>query len=123
MLPGCDDPEGPILVQTEGDFAQKGRKAASKGDVSLTAAERFDGYLAIMNMSPVSCKRHLFPPAVIAHMVWLYFRFLLSLRLVEEMLWERGIIVSYETIRCWAKKFGPLASEAAKAGRQFQRKA
>ena len=60
-----------------------------------------------MNLNPVSYKRHRFPPAVIAHAVWLYFRFPLSLRLVEEMLLERGIIVSYETIRCWAKKFGP----------------
>ncbi|RUM95390.1 IS6 family transposase [Pseudaminobacter arsenicus] len=55
----------------------------------------------------VRYKRHRFPPAVIAHAVWLYFRFPLSLRLVEEMLLERGIVVSYETIRCWAKKFGP----------------
>jgi putative transposase len=55
----------------------------------------------------VSYKRHRFPPSVIAHAVWLYFRFPLSLRLVEEILLERGIIVSYETIRCWAKKFGP----------------
>lgn len=60
-----------------------------------------------MNLNPVSYKRHRFLPAVIAHAVWLYFRFPLSLRLVEEMLLERGIIVSYETIRCWAKKFGP----------------
>lgn len=59
-----------------------------------------------MSKSPVSYKRHRFPPAVIAHTVWLYFRFPLSLRLVEEMLLERSIIVSYETIRCWAKKFG-----------------
>lgn len=44
---------------------------------------------------------------MIAHAVWLYFRFPLSLRLVEEMLLERGIVASYETIRCWAKKFGP----------------
>lgn len=60
-----------------------------------------------MTRSPVSYKRHRFPPALIAHAVWLYFRFPLSLRLVEEMLLERGIVVSYETIRCWAKKFGP----------------
>ncbi|WP_440412364.1 IS6 family transposase [Neorhizobium petrolearium] len=60
-----------------------------------------------MRKSPVSYKRHRFPPAVIAHAVRLYFRFPLSLRLVEEMLLERGTIVSYETIRCWAKKFGP----------------
>jgi len=42
-----------------------------------------------------------------AHAVWLYFRFPLSLRLVEELLLERGIIVSYETIRRWGGKFGP----------------
>ena len=56
---------------------------------------------------PVSYKRHRFPPEIIAHAVWLYFRFPLSLRLVEEMLLERGIVVSYETIRRWGKKFGP----------------
>ena len=55
---------------------------------------------------PVSYKRHRFPPQIIAHAVWLYFRFPLSLRLVEEMLLERGIVVSYETIRRWAIKFG-----------------
>jgi putative transposase len=56
---------------------------------------------------PVSYKRHRFPPQIITHAVWLYFRFPLSLRLVEEMLLERGIVVSYETIRRWGKKFGP----------------
>ena len=55
----------------------------------------------------VSYKRHRFPPQIIAHAVWLYFRFPLSLRLVEEMLLERGIVVSYETVRRWALKFGP----------------
>ncbi len=55
----------------------------------------------------VSYKRHRFPLQIIAHAVWLYFRFPLSLRLVEEMLLERGIVVSYETIRRWGRKFGP----------------
>jgi len=55
----------------------------------------------------VSYKRHRFPPQIIAHAVWLYFRFPLSLRLVEEMLLERGIVISYETVRRWAMKFGP----------------
>jgi putative transposase len=55
----------------------------------------------------LSYKRHRFPPEIIAHAVWLYFRFPLSLRLVEEMLLERGIVVSYETVRRWALKFGP----------------
>jgi putative transposase len=47
----------------------------------------------------VSYKHHRFPLEIIAHAVWLYFRFPLSLRLVEEMLLERGIVVSYETVR------------------------
>jgi putative transposase len=55
----------------------------------------------------ISYKRHRFSSEIIAHAVWLYFRFPLSLRLVEEMLLERGIVVSYETIRRWALKFGP----------------
>jgi putative transposase len=59
-----------------------------------------------MILRPVSYKRHRFPPEIIAHAVWLYFRFPLSLRLVEEMLLERSIVVSYETIRRWAIKFG-----------------
>jgi putative transposase len=59
-----------------------------------------------MTSPAVSYKRHRFPPAIIAHAVWLYFRFPLSLRLVEEMLQERVIVVSYETVRRWAMKFG-----------------
>jgi putative transposase len=47
----------------------------------------------------VSCKRHRFPPEIIARAVWLYFRFPLSLRRVEEMLLERSILISYETVR------------------------
>src|SRR3954454_7363631 len=47
-----------------------------------------------------------FPPEVISHAVWLYFRFPLSLRMVEEMLAARGIIVSHESVRQWACKFG-----------------
>ncbi len=58
-------------------------------------------------MKPFSFKRHRFPADVIRHAAWLYFRFTLSLRAVEEMWAERGIEVSYETIRCWTVKFGP----------------
>ena len=56
--------------------------------------------------SAPSYKRHRFPPEIIAHAVWLYFRFALSYRDVEELLAERGVIVSYETIRQWCRKFG-----------------
>jgi putative transposase len=52
-----------------------------------------------MTSPSVGHKRHRFPPAIIADAAWLYFRFPLSLRLVEEMLQERGLVVSYETVR------------------------
>ena len=48
-----------------------------------------------------------FPSEIISHAVWLYHRFCLSFRDVEELLAERGIVVSYETIRQWCQKFGP----------------
>ena len=48
-----------------------------------------------------------FPPEIISHAVWLYHRFCLSFRDVEDLLAERGILVSYETIRQWCQKFGP----------------
>jgi transposase-like protein len=58
-------------------------------------------------MKPISYKRHRFPPDVIRLAIWLYYRFTLSLRDVEELLAERGIDASYETVLCWANKFGP----------------
>ena len=60
-----------------------------------------------MNTVPHSYRRHRFPPEIISHAVWLYHRFCLSFRDVEDLLAERGIIVSYETIRQWCRKFGP----------------
>src|SRR4051812_33559849 len=51
---------------------------------------------------------HRFPPEVIRHAVWLYLRFTLSFRDIEDLLAERGLDVSYETIRRWVLKFGPL---------------
>jgi len=60
-----------------------------------------------MQTPDINFKRHRFAPQIIAHSVWLYLRFNLSLREVEEMLLERGIDVSYETVRRWIAKFGP----------------
>ena len=61
-------------------------------------------------MSPPAAKSpyagYRFPAEVISQAVWLYFRFPLSLRMVEEMLAARGILVSHETVRQWARKFG-----------------
>ena len=50
---------------------------------------------------------HRFPPEIISYAVWVDHRFCLSFRDVEDLLAERGIIVSYETIRLWCQKFGP----------------
>ncbi len=61
-------------------------------------------------MQNISFKRHRFPPEVIRHTVWLYARFTLSYRDIEDLLAERGLDVSYETARRWFLKFGgPIA--------------
>jgi putative transposase len=59
-------------------------------------------------MPEISYRRHRFPPVIIQHAVWLYLRFTLSYRDVEELLAERGLDISYETVRCWVLKFGPV---------------
>jgi putative transposase len=56
----------------------------------------------------ISFARHQFPPEIIRHAVWLYVRFTLSYRDVEDLLAERGLDVTYETVRRWVLKFGPL---------------
>ena len=58
-----------------------------------SAAPRYHGYR--------------FPPLIISHAVWLYHRFCLSFRDAEDLLAQRGITVSYETIRVWCRTFGP----------------
>jgi transposase-like protein len=56
-------------------------------------------------MAQISYKRHRFPAEIIQHAVWLYFRFSLSFRDVEDLLTERGLDVSCESIRYWVLKF------------------
>ena len=56
--------------------------------------------------NPPGFRGHRFPSEIIEHAVWLYYRFSLSLRDVEDLLAERGIIISHETIRIWVTKFG-----------------
>jgi transposase-like protein len=68
-------------------------------------------------MQPISYARHRFPPVVIRHAVWLYLRFTLSYRDVEDLLAERGLEVTNETIRRWVLKFG---LECAPGAGQFQ---
>ena len=57
-------------------------------------------------MGEVSYKGHRYPSKIIDHCVWLYFQFTLSLRDIEELMLERGVVVSYETVRRWCAKFG-----------------
>ncbi len=59
-----------------------------------------------MQTPDINFKRHRFPPQIVSYAVWLYLRFNLSLREVQEMLLERGIDISYETVRRWIAEFG-----------------
>jgi putative transposase len=66
-------------------------------------------------MQPISYARHRFPPDIIRHAVWLYLRFTLSYRDVEDLLAERGLMVSNESIRRWVLKIGPTIAENLRA--------
>ena len=67
-------------------------------------------------MLQLSFKRHRFPPEIIRHAIWLYARLILSVRDVEEMLAERGLDVSYETVRRWFLKFGTAVAANLRRG-------
>ena len=68
-------------------------------------------------MPPFCYRRHRFPPEIIQHAIWLYLRFTLSYRDVEELLAERGLDLSYETVRRWVLKFGPLIARKLRQDR------
>src|SRR5271155_3080631 len=68
-------------------------------------------------MVQLSYRRHRFPAEIIQHAMWLYLRFTLSYRDVEGLLAERGLDVSYETVRRWVLKFGPLIARKLRQGR------
>lgn len=68
-------------------------------------------------MNKISYSRHRFPSEVIQQSVWLYYRFAISLRDVEDFLAERGIDVSYESVRRWAHKFGPAYARRIRKSR------
>ena len=71
-------------------------------------------------MKKISYHRHRFHPDIIKQAIWLYFRFTMSYRDVEELLPERGIDVSYETVRRWALKFGIEYARRIKKRRPLQ---
>jgi putative transposase len=68
-------------------------------------------------MTQLSYRRHRIPAQIIQPAIWLYLRFTLSYRDVEELLAERGVDVSYETVRRWVLKFGPLIARRLRQGR------
>ena len=67
-------------------------------------------------MNKIICRGYRFPPEIIQRAIWLYYRFTLSLRDVEELLAERSIEVTYETIRQWGIRFGPAIGERKMQG-------
>jgi putative transposase len=66
-------------------------------------------------MIKISYSGYRFPPDIIRHAVWLYLRFTLSYRDVEDLLAERGLMVSNESIRRWVLKFGPIIAKNLRA--------
>ena len=61
-----------------------------------------------MNAADLRCTGYRFPPEIISHAVWFYCRFCLSFRDAEDLLAQRGVTVTYETIRPWCQRFGPV---------------
>ena len=74
-----------------------------------------------MHTSTSSYYGHRFPPEIACLVVWFYYRFFLSIRVVEDPLAERGIVVSYETIRRWSREFGAAYARKLKSAGQAQR--
>ncbi|SDD84537.1 putative transposase [Streptomyces prasinopilosus] len=70
-----------------------------------------------MSSAPPSYQGHRYPVEIISHCVWLYFRFPLSFREVEELMLERGVLVSYETVRRWCAKFGQAYADGLRPRR------
>jgi transposase-like protein len=69
-------------------------------------------------MAPLCYRRHRFPPEIIQRAIWLYLRFTLSYRDVEDLLAERGLDISYETVRRWVLKFGPAIARRLRQRRR-----
>jgi transposase-like protein len=97
------------LTTQKGPYLKNKVLTCWTGIVRLTAEEvigLFMGHNPLMRLSVSRYHRHRFPAEIISHCVWLYFRFALSFRDVEEMLAMRGVSLSYETVREWCLKFG-----------------
>ena len=78
-----------------------------RGIVTAVRACGHPGSSVAKGMTKISYSGYRFPPEIIQQAIWLYVRFTLSFRDVEDLLAERGIVVSYETVRRWVNHFGP----------------
>jgi transposase-like protein len=74
--------------------------------LSCSALGLRSGGSVARTMTKIDYDGYRFPPAIFQQAIWLYFRFTLSFRDVEDLLAERGITVSYETVRRWVNHFG-----------------
>jgi len=83
-------------------------RRAGRGIVTALRACGHSGVPIAKGMKKISYAGYRFPPEIIQQAIWLYLRFTLSLRDVEDLLAERGISVSYETVRRWVNHFGPM---------------
>src|SRR5471030_1990416 len=84
-----------------------------KGSAGIVMSDRAcgtSGGSLAKAMQKISYDGYRFPPVIIQQAIWLYLRFTLSLRDVEDLLAERGIAVSYETVRRWVNHFGPMVA-------------
>ena len=103
--------EGTFLSGPRGAPPPQSRVAARCAVVSVVSSSA-PAFRATSGQVPVAAEisyhRHRSPPVVIQHAVWLYLRFTLSYRDVEELLAECGLDISYETVRSWVMKFGPV---------------
>src|SRR5438874_1753067 len=117
FLHWCYAPSGrtEFMVSTQGLCSVLGMPASGACQVRALA-EALDGS-ASCSMNRISYRGYRFPPDIIQRAVWLYFRFTLSFRDVEDMLAERGIEVSYETIRQWVMRFGPAIARDLRSRR------
>ena len=102
--------EGPKLIAEGAKLAEGAEEAVSRSGGTHRAPSSWrcagkDG--AVSALESASYCGYRYPAEIISHAVWLYFRFSLSLRDVEELLAERGVTVTYDTIEAWCAKFGP----------------
>ena len=105
-----------VIVRIDGEVVLDHRPAVGRRTEMRSVALEAGAGIVRLTLRPAQCRdehsparyhRHRFPPDIISHAVWLYHRYCMSFRDVEDLLAERGIIVSYETVRQWCGKFGP----------------